>query len=280
MTRILVVNADDFGRSCGVSAGIVEAHLHGLVSTTTALMNLPGSSPDVAQAARQVPSLGLGVHLNLTLGKPLSPPASVRSLVSAGGTFWPPDALAARAAAVKPDHVRREWRAQVEAFLSSGAALDHLDSHHHAAVFAPDWWTIALDLAAEFGCGVRPPAPADVKDDILFSRFPAAARRFATCEAQGMISRRGIQTADRLVTRFYGPAADLPTLLSILEALPDGTTELMCHPGRVDEALASESGYAREREAELAVLTSAQARSALQRAGIRLTTYRSMAIAT
>jgi predicted glycoside hydrolase/deacetylase ChbG (UPF0249 family) len=181
---------------------------------------------------------------------------------------------------VDPEQVRREWRAQVEAFLATGAALDHLDSHHHAAVFAPAWWNIALGLAAEYGCGVRPPAPADVKDDILFSRFPEAARRFAASEAGEIVSRHSIQTADRLVTRFYGRAADLGTLLSILDALPKGSTELMCHPGRLDHALASESGYAGEREAELAALTSAQARSALQRAGIRLTTYRSMAAAS
>lgn len=280
MTRFLVVNADDFGRSRGVSAGIVEAHLHGLVSTTTALMNLPGAGLDVAQAVREVPSLGLGVHLNLTLGRPVSPPAAVSTLISADGAFWPPDALAARCANVDPEQVRREWRAQVEAFLATGAALDHLDSHHHAAVFAPAWWNIALGLAAEYSCGVRPPAPADVKDDILFSRFPEAARRFAASEAGEMVSRHSIQTADRLVTRFYGRAADLGTLLSILDTLPNGSTELMCHPGRLDHALASESGYAGEREAELAALTSAQARSALQRAGIRLTTYRSMAAAS
>ena len=118
MTRFLVVNADDFGRSRGVSAGIVEAHLHGLVSTTTALMNLPGAGLDVAQAVREVPSLGLGVHLDLTLGRPVSPPAAVPTLISEDGGFWPPDALAARCANVDPEQVRREWRAQVEAFLA------------------------------------------------------------------------------------------------------------------------------------------------------------------
>ena len=277
MTRFLVVNADDFGRSRGVSAGIVEAHLHGLVSTTTALMNLPGSGSDVAQSARQTPSLGMGVHLNLTLGRPLSPPQSVPTLVAPDGTFWPPDALAARSAGIDLDEVQREWRAQVEALLACGATLDHLDSHHHVAVFTPDWWTLMLDLSAEFGCGVRPPAPAEVTDDILFSRFPAAARRFATSEAAAIAQKRGIRTADRLVTRFFGPAVRLSTLVSILEGLPDGTTELMCHPGRLDHALASESGYALEREAELSILTSAQARSAAERAGIRLTTYRRLA---
>jgi predicted glycoside hydrolase/deacetylase ChbG (UPF0249 family) len=220
----------------------------------------------------------MGVHLNLTLGRPLSPPQSVPTLVAPDGTFWPPDALAARSAGIDLDEVQREWRAQVEALLACGATLDHLDSHHHVAVFTPDWWTLMLDLSAEFGCGVRPPAPAEVTDDILFSRFPAAARRFATSEAAAIAQKRGIRTADRLVTRFFGPAVRLSTLVSILEGLPDGTTELMCHPGRLDHALASESGYALEREAELSILTSAQARSAAERAGIRLTTYRKLAI--
>lgn len=277
MRRFLVVNADDFGRSRGVSAGIVEAHLHGLVCTTTALMNLPGAAADVAQAVRQAPSLGLGVHLNLTLGRPLAAPAKVPTLVSPDGTFWSPDALAARCGGVAREQVMVEWRAQIEAFLDCGASLDHLDSHHHAAVFTPEWWSLILDLAAEFGCALRPPAPAEASDDILFSRFPSAARRFAASGAAEMLTRRGILTADRLVTRFYGPAVRLSTLLSILEETPPGVTELMSHPGRLDYELASESGYAQERELELTILTSPQARNALEQAGITLTTYRRLA---
>lgn len=276
MRRRLVVNADDFGRSRGVSAGIVEAHLHGLVTTTTALMNLPGAVDDVAQAVRQVPSLGLGVHLNLTLGTPLSPPGSIHTLVNDRGDFWPPDDLADRRNAVDPEHVATEWRAQIAAFRAAGADVDHLDSHHHAALYSREWWAICLDLARQCGCGVRPPAPAGSDDDILFSRFPSSARDFARAEAPGMCARHGVPTAERLETRFFGRSATLPVLLSILEALPDGTTELMCHPGRLDHILAIESGYAQEREVELAALTSRQATQAIQRGAIRLTSYRSM----
>lgn len=276
MTRRLVVNADDFGQSPGVSAGIVEAHLHGLVTTTTALMNLPAAGDDVARAVRQVPSLGLGVHLNLTRGSPLSPPGTIDTLLTDRGAFWPPDELAARRKAVDPRHVALEWRAQIEAFRATGAELDHLDSHHHVALFSPDWWAICLELAREYGCSVRPPAPAGADDDILFSRFPQAARAFARSEARRMCAGHGVPTADRLVTRFFGRSATLPVLLSILEALPDGTTELMCHPGRLDHILAIESGYAQEREVELAALTSPRATEAIQRGAIRLTSYRSM----
>lgn len=278
MTRRLVVNADDFGRSRGVSAGIIESHLHGLVTTTTALLNLPGAGADVAQASHQVPGLGLGVHLNLTLGSPLAAPATIPTLLSQRGTFWPPDELAARSAVIDPAHVEREWRAQIAAFLATGAALDHLDSHHHAALFSPVWWAICLDLAHEHGCGVRPSAPCEPDDDILFSRFPEAARRFATSQAGRMCARRGIPTPDRLVTRFFGPSATLSTLLAILDGIPDGTTELMCHPGWIDSHLMAESGYAKEREAELATLTSPAVMQVLRRHKIQRVTYRSMAM--
>jgi len=274
MTRTLIVNADDFGRSRGVSAGIVQSHLHGLVSTTTALLNLPGALEDVAQASRQAPALGLGVHLNLTLGRPILEPGHVPSLVAPDGNFQSADALASNAGCLDTREVAAEWRAQIEAFRSTGAVLDHLDSHHHAALLSPSLWEVCLGLAAEYGCGLRPSAPREARDDILFSRFPKSARRFAKYEARRQLHERHIPSVDGLVTRFYADRATLPVLLSILTSIPDGTTELMCHPGWVDEQLQRESGYAQAREHELLVLTSALALQTA--AGLRIVrlTYR------
>jgi len=274
MTRTLIVNADDFGRTRAVSAGIVHAHLHGLVSTTTAMVNLPGALQDVLQASQQVPALGLGVHLNLTSGRPILPPEDVPSLIAPDGSFHTPDALRASGPRPHPAHIEREWRAQIEAFLSTGARLDHLDSHHHAALLSPDLWQLCLTLANECGCGVRPPAPRELSDDVLFSQFPREARRFATGEAWRMLAGRGIPSPDRLVTRFFARRARLATLLSILESVPHGTTELMCHPGWLDANLLSGSGYARERESELQALTSSRALRMASRCGIVRSTYR------
>lgn len=274
MTRRLIVNADDFGRTRGVSAGIVHAHLHGLVTTTTAMVNLPGALQDVAQASQQAPTLGLGVHLNITCGRPVLDPAHVPSLVSPDGSFRAPDALIASGRFPDPVHAQREWRAQIEAFLKTGAQLDHLDSHHHAALFSPELWQICLNLAAEFGCGVRPPAPRETGDDILFSRFPQDAQRFATGEAWRMLADCGIRSPDRLVTRFFARRARLATLLSILESVSRGTTELMCHPGWLDAILLRDSSYAHEREAELLALTSSRAIRMATRRGILRSTYR------
>jgi len=274
MTRTLIVNADDFGRTRAVSAGIVHAHLHGLVTTTTAMVNLPGALADVVQASQQAPTLGLGVHLNITCGRPVLDPADVPSLVGADGSFHTPDALAASSRRPDPADVEREWRAQVLAFVKTGAALDHLDSHHHAALFSPEMWQICLTLAAEYACGVRPPAPREIGDDVLFSRFPHDARRFATGEAWQLLVDRRIPSPERLVTRFFARRARLVTLLSILDSVPHGTTEVMCHPGWPDATLLSESGYAREREAELEALTSSRAIRLASRCGILRSTYR------
>lgn len=272
MTRALIVNADDFGLTRGVSAGIVHAHLHGLVTTATAMVNLPGALEDVAQAVAQAPTLGLGVHLNLTHGRPLVDPDQVPSLVDSDGFFPRPEALLGGGPRPLLAHVEREWRAQIQAFLATGAALDHLDSHHHAALFAPDLWRLCLRLASEYGCGVRPPAPHETHDDVLFTRFPREARRFATGEAWRMLRARGVPSPDRLVTRFFARRARLASMLAILSSLTHGVTELMCHPGWLDSALLGESGYAEARQAELAVLTASRSlRMAARREILRLT---------
>jgi chitin disaccharide deacetylase len=274
MTRALIVNADDFGRTRGVSGGIIEAHLHGLVTTTTALVNLPGAVQDVVQATLQAPTLGLGVHLNLTLGRPVLSPAAIPSLVTPEGFFHSPDSLIASVSHLDPADVASEWRAQIEVFLATGARLDHLDSHHHAALLSPTFWRICLNLAAEFGCGVRPPAPHQTRDNVLFSRFPDSARRYAAGDARRLLREIAVPCPDQLITRFYAHGATLPALLSILDSVPQGTTELMCHPGWADANLQRVSGYAQERERELRALTSRRAFQTATSLGIVRPTYR------
>ncbi|HEU5322490.1 MAG TPA: ChbG/HpnK family deacetylase, partial [Methylomirabilota bacterium] len=107
--RRLIVNADDFGLTPGVSAGILAAHRHGIVTSTTALVT---AALDAEQAAAALAAgLGVGLHVNLTLGAPLTRAAS---LVDAGGRFVR-DARRAAARARAAD-VRAEVEAQVARF--------------------------------------------------------------------------------------------------------------------------------------------------------------------
>ena len=128
--RRLIVNADDFGLTGGVSRGILRAHREGLVTSTTVLASLP-AQPELDATAAASPGLGLGLHFNLTWGRPVSPAETVASLVDADGRFGRD--LAALQERARPDEVRRECEAQIEAFARRfGRGPTHLDSHHHA----------------------------------------------------------------------------------------------------------------------------------------------------
>lgn len=243
--RRLIVNADDFGLSEGVSRGILRAHREGLVTSTTVLTSLPGHPALDAEAA-DAAALGLGLHLNLTWGAPLSPPAAVPSLVGPDGRFVrDPTAVAARA---RPDEVRREVEAQIEAFARRfGRAPTHLDSHHHVHRLGAVR-EVVVDVAAAAGLPLRSQDPG-LRDGLR---------------------QRGIPTPDH----FLGgddpaPYWTLGRLLDALATLPLGLTELMCHPGYFDEGLAY-SRYGRPREVELLALCEPEARATVARLDIRL----------
>lgn len=121
----LIINADDFGLCRGVNLGIMHAFQQGIVTSTTLMVNMPAADEAFA-LAREHPTLGVGVHINLTAGVPLA--GDVTSLTGPTGLFLKMPELLESA---HPDHVRREVEAQVAAFLASGLRPTHLDSHHH-----------------------------------------------------------------------------------------------------------------------------------------------------
>ena len=165
MSRQLIVNADDFARSPEVNRGILAAHQQGIVTTTTVLINQPGSIQAVLEAARSAPELGMGLHLNLTLGTPCSPKSDIHELMGEHDLFHTIDFWYKNPQSVSINKVEIEWRAQIDKFISTGLKVDHLDSHHHIAVIRPDIWGLFLELAMELNCGVRPPYPDDVSRD-------------------------------------------------------------------------------------------------------------------
>ena len=109
MTRRLIVNADDFGRSVGVDDGIMRAHRNGIVTSATLMTNAPATT-HAAKFARETAALDVGVHLVVTYERPLSDPATVPSLVRDDGSFPRPDELLARD--LDREEALREYRAQ------------------------------------------------------------------------------------------------------------------------------------------------------------------------
>ncbi|HET8647582.1 MAG TPA: carbohydrate deacetylase [Vicinamibacteria bacterium] len=240
----LIVNADDLGRTPGINQGIFEAHDKGVVTSATLMVNHPAARAVPELSARH-PGLGIGLHVALTGGVPASPREHVPSLVDGQGRLpSAPDGLAGAQA----EHVLAEARAQLRRFREiMGREPTHFDSHHHSHR-RPVVLEALLTLAWETGLPVR-----NVSE-----------------EAGRTLARENVPTTDRFVDGFYDQGATMENLLRILVEVPPGTTELMCHPARVDDELRGSSSYADSRERELALLTDREVRQQVQALGIRL----------
>jgi predicted glycoside hydrolase/deacetylase ChbG (UPF0249 family) len=263
----LVVNADDFGFTPDVNQGIVEAHRRGILTATTLMAN-GAAFEDAVRLARETPGLDIGCHLvlvggrSLLTGKPFPP--SVGQLLGA---------LARRQ--IRP---YEELAAQVRRTVDAGLRPTHLDTHKHTHLAPPVLEAVAR-LAEEFGIRwVR--RPFDFPLDTLRGTVPRLLR--LTSGALGMLRRRfhkvlekhGCRTTDHFAGFQITGRFRTAELVQLLEAIPEGSTELMCHPGRCGEALRGAPTRLKEsRERELEALVAPETRAALERNGIELVGY-------
>jgi chitin disaccharide deacetylase len=268
----LIVNADDYGHTPGVSAGIRDSHLHGIVTSTTAMMNMPGVEAALHKALQDCPRMGLGVHLVLTTGAPVSPVSQVPSLISGGDRFAPASALIPRLSALDPKEVQAEWRAQVDKFFSiTGRTPDHLDSHHHVSFVSSDLFRIMLELAQTYTCAIRFPNGEAAVD--MMCDFPPETARACLEAHLHLVDQYRPRRPDHLITSFYGEGATCSGLVDLLENLPNGTTEIMCHPGYADEGLMNSSDYQQQRESELSILTDHEVMECVKEKNIELINF-------
>lgn len=273
----LIVNADDYGRTPSISAGIRHAHLQGLVTSTTSMMNMPSVDDDLRLALSECPRLGLGVHLTLTAEAPLLPPEQITSVVSlADGAHFPrlPEFMAGLQS-INIDEVEAEWRAQIEKFVRvTGRAPTHLDSHHHTSYMRPDFFAAMLSLAREHHCAIRNPLANPAHARALLGDLPPAVLDYVRgFLSQQLAAAPDVRRPDFFEPRFYGENATMAALLSILTELPEGVTEIMCHPGYADVSLSDLTSYITARAAELAALTDSQLGELVSARGIGLIAF-------
>jgi predicted glycoside hydrolase/deacetylase ChbG (UPF0249 family) len=244
--RRLIVNADDYGRTEGINRGTIEAHRDGIVTSATVMILERFAAEGIRQALRDAPRLSLGLHCVFTGGgPPASDPASLPTLTP-GGRF-------ARNAEGLPEvldagEIRRELEAQIALFESAaGRGPSHLDSHHHSALH-PAIEPVFARIAKERAIPVRASSPA----------------------ARHTLRKNGLRVPDSFFEGFYAEGATAENLLSILDSLPEGSSELMCHPGHPDAELVAGSSYAAEREGEIRALCDPRVRRKLRDTGVEL----------
>jgi Uncharacterized protein conserved in bacteria len=256
----LIINADDFGYTPGVTHGIIEAHNKGVVTSTTALTVSPYFEEAMVLRNQLAPNLAVGVHLALTLkgGKPLLAKEEVPSLVDANGEFLTQQEVADK---VDLDDVYREWDAQIARFYATGNKPDHLDSHHDVHVKTRGLWDVAVKLSEKYALPIR-------NTPILEHAAQVAQ------DAQ-------VITTDRMLAGFYGvgsTAENLQTILDDVQGNPTFRTyEMSCHPAFIDQALKQGSSYCDIRMDELVILTDATLPEALATRNIDLITYGDLA---
>jgi len=255
--KYLIINGDDYGYTPSVSAGIRYVHNKGFLTTTSAFMNTPYVLDQLDIANNECQQLGLGVHLNLTMGVPLSLPHKIKSIVNSEGEFYSRKELLKVLDKIVSQHVEAEWRAQIELFLSRGYKLDHVDSHHNISYIREDLFKLMVDLAVEYKFFIRCPTP-DLKNIHQVSSIQKKA---------------GILSPDRTIISFFKEGVSLNNIAHILKGLPNGVSELVCHPGHIDEELINDTKYSYIREKELEILLDKSVKKIINSRQIKLAKY-------
>jgi predicted glycoside hydrolase/deacetylase ChbG (UPF0249 family) len=284
----LIVNADDLGWTDGINRGILEAFHRGIVTSTSLLANGPAFAGAV-ETSRSAPGLGVGVHLNLSDGPPVAGRETVTTLLNDNGEFaGGPESLLLRRArgGLALTEVETEWDAQIQKIRDAGIAPTHLDGHKHVHML-PGLFEIALRLAKRHDIGairvsleessLRAALSSGSHQNagvIMKQGVQARGLKLLARDAHEQAEQTGISTADYFCGIAQTGELTREGLEQFLKSLPDGTTELMCHPGYVDAALQKTATRLQDsRQTELRILTDAGIRNLVASLGIRLIDY-------
>jgi hopanoid biosynthesis associated protein HpnK len=262
----LIVTADDFGRAVPINEAVADAHKRGIL-TSASLMVTGDAFADAVVRARKLPDLSVGLHLTLVDGKPILPPQVIPDLVRADGRLT--DRLVSLGARIYLDHnvrrqVEEEIHAQFHAYLDTGLALGHVDAHHHYHLH-PTVFDILLPIAVGYGCpAIRIPWEPLLPHGLFHLRRARKMRREAR--------QAGLICNDRIFGVAHSGKMDSRRLSSLIAALPEGLSEIYCHPATRDWDLRPLPGHYRTRE-EYRALVDPATMDKVRRSGVLLTSF-------
>jgi hopanoid biosynthesis associated protein HpnK len=286
--RRLIVNADDFGLTQGVNRAIVEANRQGIVTSATLMANGPAFE-DAILGASSAARLSVGCHVVLVDGIPVlgekTPTLSAKKAHDGRfhdrlGSF----ALRAVGGRIDANEIEAEASAQIRKLQAAGVAVSHFDTHKHTHIFPP---VLRPLLRAARACGVTA-----VRNPFGPIHFSVVAERLSLWKRHTQVmllaplgrkfresvAQAGLLTPDGTVGIVATGALDVRLFEGIVESLPEGTWELVCHPGYNDADLGNIRTRLRESRAiELQLLRSPEAREIIARNGVQLISYRDLA---
>ena len=289
----LIVNADDFGLTAGINRAIAEAQQHGIVTSATLMANsraFDGAAALAHSLAGGKARFSVGCHVVLLDGEPVLPADRVTSLLQPGernGSHFRAKlndfVMDSFRGKLQPDEIEAEATAQIRRLQAAGIEPTHFDTHKHAHMFPAVLRPLLRAARARNVAAVRNPFgqvwPLPLGDMLrrrqLWKRFAQlnVLRNFAA-KFRREVEAHGLRTTDGSVAVLVTGSLDLKLFREIVDNIPEGTWEFVCHPGYNDAELDKVPTRLRESRAkELELLTSDGARQALQARGIELISY-------
>ncbi|OAN51348.1 hypothetical protein A6A04_16360 [Paramagnetospirillum marisnigri] len=284
----LIVTADDFGRAVPVNEAVEDAHVNGILSAASLMVN-EAAVEDAVERARRLPKLGVGLHVTLVDGIPALPPERIPDLVGPDGRFTL-DLVGLGTRIFLRPAVRRqvsaEMRAQFERFKATGLPLAHVDFHHHYHQH-PTVFQLVVPLAVEYGApGIRIPYEPPLlshaaQGDKLGTRLMNGLFHWRRTQAMRKLARRsGLAVNDRAFGVNDSGAMTAERVARFLDHLPDGLSEIYSHPAtrHWDGDRAMPSHYLVDQEYRALIDSGNRAR--VRDGGIVLTTFAAQAAAS
>ena len=280
MTKKLIVNADDFGRHSYINAAVRQGVEQGLIRSATVMVT-GEAFQEAVDIAKTHPELGLGIHFTLVNGKPVLPIREIPSLIDPKtGEFFPSHKEFVKqylSGKVRRSDVKKECKAQLEAFLATGLRPTHADSHQHMHVL-PGIIDIILSLCE--GCGVKrvriPAIPVSLlatRKSNLGEQVGRMGLHLLAERARSKAKARGFLTPDYFGGIVAGEAVDLSNFRTILLQLQEGTTEVMLQPGTDNAVLQPAIQWDHDFEAELTAVTAPQNLDLVKSQGISVINF-------
>lgn len=246
----VIINADDFGYSSAVNLGIIKSHKKGILTSTTLMANMPGCN-EAIMLAKENPDLGVGCHLALTCGKPLT---KSTSLINENGDFYNLAEYKKYRNEMYDEEIFQEWSYQIDYLMDHGLKLTHLDSHHHVHAF-PENLKITKRIADKYHLCFRNIFGLEENIELPAQK---GITGFLDLMNHSAIRDLTIPFEENRIKCFE-------EIQSVLDKVKDNEiTELMVHPAYVDEDLYFNSSFNVQRIKEVSILCDPQIKQLLE----------------
>jgi len=279
MDKRIIINADDFGLCEGVNKAVVKAHTEGVLTSATIMTNMP-SAYEAVKIAKKLPSLGVGVHLNLTEEEPLSKNSGIEYLLDNEGKFgcsaFKLSFLSMTSHKIR-NAIRSELAAQIQWVVDNGLKPTHLDSHKHIHSF-PAIFSIVCELAKRFEiAAIRfTLEPKEVSQMPWPLPSEGGRKRAAIVRTMAKINRlqgKGFLKTQALLGVAHTGKADISFFKAVTLYNSAATAEVMTHPGFANGLEPARTRLLNQRKVELDALCSERTKQYFKDAGIKLVHY-------